>query len=318
MAINANYLTKETVRNFLRNPSLTIATVLTVAIALTMIGLALVMNEGVKNLSEKYSEEVVFSIWLQDPVSDRSTCQGEDEVLRAQCEADDIKYQNNITAIRNDLESSKLVKSQLFIDREQTFIEFKKYYEDSPEITELVNVNVMPESFKVTPIDTDPAIIKDFREKFAGKPGVRTIQAAEDLIEDVVRFTSVTRWLMWFAAGIAFIASAMLMYNSIRTAVYARRKEIEVMVLVGATKWFVRIPFMFEALLQGLIGALVSIVFVMLINYGLIPEIESIGSRFEGMQLGGELIVISAGLLTVGAGLGAVAAGVTVSKYLDA
>jgi len=317
MAFSSSYLIKETSRNFLRNPSLTVATVLTVAISLSMIGLAVVSRQSVSNLSERYKEEVEFIIWLKDPVTE---CDDSSEDEREVCISNNEKaYANTKELISKELAESSLVADSVFVDKEATYKDFIEFYSQSQEILELVDADTMPESYNVTPFNTDSAVIDEFREKFAEKPGVRDISAAEDLIQDVVRFSNISSWLTLFAAALAFVASVLLMYNSIRTAVFARRKEIEVMRLVGATKWFIRIPFMLESLLQGLIGAIVGVFFVCLMNYGLLPEIENIGPKYAGLQLGGgELSVISIILVMIGCGLGAIAAGVAVSKYLDA
>ncbi len=319
MAVRLDYLVRETTNNLARNLSLTLGTILTVTIALTLVGLALVSSQGVGNLSERYQKEVEFIIWLKDPVSDRSACEGSDEVARAECESAVARYEQTKTLIQKDLDSSEAVERADFINQEQTFIEFQAYYAESPQILELVTVESMPESFKVVPKSTDSGVIEDFRERYADEPGVRSVSAAEDLIEDVQRFSNLSGNLMRIAAIVAMIASSLLMYNSIRTAVFSRRREIEVMSLVGATKWFIRVPFMFEALFQGVVGAFVGVFFVIVTNIALLPRIEDIGPRFVGLQLGtGDLVVISVILLVAGAALGSLASLVAVSKYLDA
>jgi cell division transport system permease protein len=110
------------------------------------------------------------------------------------------------------------------------------------------------------------------------------------------------------------------MYNSIRTAVFARRREIEVMRLVGATKWFIRIPFMLEGLLQGLIGAFLSIFSVFGLNKAFDNFFGGLDSFvFRDFALpSSDILVIGGSLMVVGALLGAIGAGVAVTRYLDA
>jgi cell division transport system permease protein len=125
---------------------------------------------------------------------------------------------------------------------------------------------------------------------------------------------------MLFAAMLAAVAAAMLMYNSIRTAVFARRREIEVMRLVGATKWFIRIPFMLEGLLQGLIGALVAVLAVVGLNLAFDNFFTDLGSfvfQDFALEIAG-LVQIGGFLLVAGALLGAFSAGLAVTRYLDA
>jgi cell division transport system permease protein len=125
---------------------------------------------------------------------------------------------------------------------------------------------------------------------------------------------------MLVAAVAAAAASGLLMYNSIRTAVFARRREIEVMRLVGATKWFIRIPFMLEGLLQGLIGAFLSIFTVFAVNKltdRFFQNLDSYVFRDFAVPTS-QVLYIGAILMIVGALIGAVGAGVAVTRYLDA
>jgi len=127
--------------------------------------------------------------------------------------------------------------------------------------------------------------------------------------------------VMIVAAVLSAVASGLLMYNTIRTGLFARRREIEVMRLVGATKWFIRIPFMLEGLLQGLIGAVFSGIAV----FGLNKLIASSVNGRENLKLfssfaldNGQVAVVALILLLVGAALGSLGAGIAVTRYLDA
>lgn len=319
MAVRVDYLAKETGNNFWRNASLTLGTILTVAIALSLVGLAIGSQRAVGNLSGRFEDEIEFDIWLTDPVDNRADCDGDNEALRTTCEEQEAQYARTIARIENDLESSELVQEENFVDRAQTFIEFQEFFADSPQILDLVTQDAMPESFRVIPASTDPGLIEDFRERYVDEPGVRAVSAAEDLLENVQRFSQITGWLMNVAAGVAGLAASLLMYNSIRTAVFARRREIEVMSLVGASKWFIRIPFMLEAFIQGVIGATVSVLFVWAANRWFLPQIEEIGSTFQGLQLDvTDQIGIGLLLILAGGALGLVSSFVAVTKYLDA
>lgn len=318
MAVRFDYLAKETGNNFWRNASLTLGTILTVAIALSLTGLAVGSLFAVGNLSSRFEDEIEFDIWLTDPVDNRADCEGDDEELRATCEEQEAQYQRTIARIENDLEGSELVQAETFVTREQTFIEFQEFFEDSPQILSLVTEEAMPESFRVVPASTDPGLIADFRERYVDEPGVRAVSAAEDLLDNVQRFSRITTVLMTVAAAMAGLAASLLMFNSIRTAVFARRREIEVMTLVGASKWFVRVPFMLEALVQGLLGAAVGVLLVVGADRWFLPQFEEIGPTFQGLELfASQLVVIGIGLFFVGGLLGLLSAFVSVTKYLD-
>lgn len=297
MAIRADYLLKETGQNLIRNPSLSLATILTVAVSLSLMGVALLVQQGVGRINTSFKDEVEFIVWLDVNVA-----------------------QEQIESIDDFLASNPYVDGRFFIDRDATFQEFQNFFADEPELLQLVEPDQLPMSFQVQPSDTDVDLIRQIGNEIETIPGVSDVEFASDNIRAISTFSEGSSTVMLAAAGAAAGASALLMYNSIRTAVFARRREIEVMRLVGATKWFIRIPFMLEGLLQGLLGAVLSIFTVLAVN-------KLIGSFFRDLQSyifrdfavpTAEVLTIGGALLVVGALIGAVGAGVAVTRYLDA
>ena len=116
------------------------------------------------------------------------------------------------------------------------------------------------------------------------------------------------------------IAAILLIWNTIRTAMFARRREIEVMKLVGATDWFIRVPFMLEGLIQGLLGALGACAGLWVINNrwtaGVrdFPENSGLASMVVESGFSGQVMVL---LLVIGMVVGAVGAGIAASRFLD-
>ncbi|MDH3299019.1 MAG: permease-like cell division protein FtsX [Acidimicrobiia bacterium] len=297
MAIRADYLLKETGQNLIRNPSLSLATILTVAVSLSLMGVALLVQQGVGRINTSFKDEVEFIVWLDVNVQ-----------------------QEQIESIDDFLASNPYVDNRYFIDRDATYQEFQNFFADEPELLQLVEPDQLPMSFQVQPSDTDVDLIRRIGDEIETIPGVQDVEFASDNIRAISTFSEGSSTVMLAAAGAAAGASALLMYNSIRTAVFARRREIEVMRLVGATKWFIRIPFMLEGLLQGLLGAVLSIFTVFAVN-------KLISSFFQDLQSyifrdfavpSAQVLTIGGALLMVGALIGAVGAGVAVTRYLDA
>jgi len=297
MAIRADYLLKETGQNLIRNPSLSLATILTVAVSLSLMGVALLVQQGVGRINTSFKDEVEFIVWLDVNVQ-----------------------QEQIEAIDDFLATNPYVDDRYFIDRDATYQEFQNFFADEPELLQLVAPDQLPMSFQVQPSDTDVDLIRRVGDEIETISGVSDVEFASDNIRAISTFSEGSSTVMLAAAGAAAGASALLMYNSIRTAVFARRREIEVMRLVGATKWFIRIPFMLEGLLQGLMGAVLSILTVFAVN-------KLVASFFQDLQSyifrdfavpTGQVLYIGAALLMVGALIGAIGAGVAVTRYLDA
>ncbi|MEM7321998.1 MAG: permease-like cell division protein FtsX [Actinomycetota bacterium] len=297
MAFRADYLLRETGQNLFRNPSLSLATILTVAISLSLMGSALLIQQGVGRMNNVFRDEVEFVVWMDRNVE-----------------------QEQVQSTADFLTASPFIRDHRFIDQEETYEEFQNYFADEPEILELVLPEQLPTSFQVTPQDADVESIRSIADEIEILAGVDDVEFASDNIKAISSFSRGSSQIMLFAALLSAVAAAMLMYNSIRTAVFARRREIEVMRLVGATKWFIRIPFMLEGLLQGVIGALLSILAVFGLNRAFDNFFGSLNSFIlrDFAISSSQILVIGGALTAVGAVLGAISAGVAVTRYLDA
>lgn len=297
MALRVDYLLRETGQNLVRNPSLTIATVLTVAVSLSLLGAALVIQRGVEGLNTRFKDDVEFIIWV-DPAS--STEQ--------------------LASLDRALADSPGVKDFRYVDTEETWAEFNTFWAESPEVLEVVSPEQLPTSYRVVPQIADLAVVESLGASFEGLPGVRKIDYASEALKRLNDFTGAASRIMFAAAVAAAVASALLMYNSIRTALFARRREIEVMRLVGANNSFIRLPFMFEGLAQGLLGAGFSTMVVFGLNRLIRNALNRTDFRlFDSFALdSGQLAPVTLILLAVGATIGAVSSGIAVSRYLDA
>ncbi len=297
MAFRLDYVAKETGRNLVRNPSLTIATVLTVAVSLTLLGAAMLIRVGVAGLNDRFRDDVEFIVWVDPDVTPE-----------------------HLALIVDTLGSSANVANSRYVAREEVYAEFQQYYRESPTVLELVNPDEVPTYFEVVPIEPDLAVVQALGSEYEKLPGVFKVQYAAEYIKKLNDFTRLASRVMMIAALFSAGASTMLMYNTIRTAMYARRREIEVMRLVGATNWFIRLPFMIEGMIQGAIGAGFSVIAVLLLNRGIGKQLNKnelkLLASFDLNQ--GDLLSISGWLLLAGATIGFLSAGIAVTRYLDA
>ena len=296
MAFRVDYIAKETGNNLVRNPSLTIATVLTVAVSLDLFGSALLVQRGVQRLDTRFQDGVEFIVWMNPDAS-----------------------QEQIEAVERTLESSPGVSRARYVTREETFVEFQEFYADSPEVLEAVGPEILPTSFRVVPEIPEAAVVRQLGDEFQTLPGVRNVDYALEQIENLNRLFETLTKAVLAVAGVSAVASALLMYNTIRTALFARRREVEVMKLVGATNWFIRVPFMLEGLFQGVVGAMVSVGAVYGLNRFLRNFFNEGGlDLFRSFAIdSGQVTSIAVILLVLGAVMGAVGSGIAVSRYLD-
>ena len=298
MALRVDYLAKETGNNLVRNPTLTIATVLTVAVSLALLGASLLIQRGVEGFNTRFKDDVEFIVWMNADAAPE-----------------------NIESVRSFLDTTLTVKRSTYVNQEATFIEFQEYYSEQPEVLDLVEPEQLPPSFRVVPEIADLPLIRALGTEIEALPGVNGVDYAEEYIKQLNDITSTASRVMIIAAVLSAVASSLLMYNTIRTGLFARRREIEVMRLVGATKWFIRIPFMMEGLLQGLIGAAFSAIAIFGLNKVITTAVEDKDNLrlFESFALDTpEVVSVAIILLLVGAALGALVAGIAVTRYLDA
>ena len=296
MALRVDYLARETGHNLIRNPSLTIATILTVAVSLSLLGASLLIRSGVDGLNTGFEDDVEFIVWL---VPDAT--------------------QDQIDTVGQALSESPFVEDARYITRQETYAEFEAYWEDTPEILAAVEPEQLPTSYRVVPSNPDIDVVQELASEYQALPGVQDVDFAGEFIKQLNSFTSTASRIMLVAAAGALVASSLLMYNSIRTALFARRREVEVMRLVGASNSFIRIPFIFEGLILGVIGALFSVLGVYGLNRIISNSVEGIELQlFRNFALErAELIPISGWLLVAGAVIGALGSGFAVNRYLD-
>ena len=144
------------------------------------------------------------------------------------------------------------------------------------------------------------------------------MEFAYEQVERALRTSNGMRRVMYVIAVVLSLAAALLIFNTVRMAIFSRRREIEVMKLVGATNWFIRVPFMIEGLLQGVAGAVGAFATIHFLRRPLSRWIVENFDQFIGFRVqAGEVLSTGVLLVAVGALIGAVSAGVAVTRFLD-
>jgi cell division transport system permease protein len=297
MALRIDYVARETGINLVRNITLTLASVLTVVVSLTLFGSALLLQQGVENANERFRGGIEFIVYLTP---------GHTEEQRA--------------SIERDLLENPDVREAAFVDQDETYEEFKRLFAESPQFIDAVTADVLPPSFRVTPRIQDPEVVQALGEVFEGKPGVREVVFAFEVVRQIQETFNKIGVRFLLAAGLLLVAALMLILNTIRVAMFARRREIEVMKLVGATNWFIRIPFVVEGIIQTLLGAAVAVATMTFVIRPFIDELSRDGVLpiFRGFVVTDANLLFT-NLLVVGLAvlIGAIGSAVAVSRFLD-
>jgi len=295
MALRVDYISRETLSNLRRNLLLTTASMLTVAVSLSMVGAVMFLRFGVDNATQRWKNGVEFEIFLN---------------LEATAEQKGL--------IERQLSESPDVDEFDFVTREEQFEFFKQFAEGIPEYQEIVRPEDLPESYRVRPSVDDADVIQTLGDRFAEEPGVREVAFARDQVDQAFRTSRGLQIGMFIVAMVLFLASSLLIFNTIRMAIFSRRREIEVMKLVGATNSFIRVPFMLEGLLQGLVGSLVTFAALWSLRIPLAEWVVNTFSQFAGFAVEpSEVFGIGLLMVLVGSAVGAVSAGVAVTRFLD-
>ena len=295
--MKTEYYVRETASNLGRNITITLASVMTVAVSLALVGASLMLRSGVENATRRWQGGIEFVIFMQrDPSPEQ------------------------LQSLRDDLEQSPEVASVRFVDKKEAYEEFKVLFADSPELVDSIDPETLPPSFRVEPVNKEVDAVEALGKTFGAKSGVGQVVFASKTIRLIQQLSSRLTVGIFVIAAFLLGAAGLLILNTIRMAMFARRREIEVMKLVGATNWFIRVPFMLEGLVQGLIGAFLAIAALAAFKpffQKWLPSSRDI-PLVSGFQVSsGEMFFIFGTLGVVGILIGAIGAGIAVSRFLD-
>ena len=226
--MRAEYVVGEAAANLRRNMLLVVGAILAVFVSLFMTYMALIVNEMARKSTIRWQEGITIVAWLDD--SDLATH----------------------SAIQSEVQGWDEVKRAEYVDKLATWEEFQVFFADQPELIQEADASAMPASVRVelTDNETHATVVA----RLSRIPGVDDVDEATDAIEDTLEASRLLN-TGGIVLGVALGLSAVVMIsNTVRMAIYARREEIGIMKLVGASNWFVRTPFLLEGLVEGLVG----------------------------------------------------------------
>ena len=281
-------------RSLTASLSTTLASALTVLIGMFLVGLLIGLGTWANSWANHAKSQLDVNVYL---------CTHE------KCGKEVTPAQRN--AIAQKLQSDPRVASIEFIPKEQALKEMKTKY---PDMVGPIIANPLPDAFKVKPRRGEDVVgIADSLNPLPA--GVEKVNYGKKTAKRILRVARIFEVLSILAIAILLGAATILIGNTIRLSIFARRREIEVMKLVGASNWFVRGPFMVEGLLTGLIGAAASIVLLFLGKELVLPA--TIGRLDAGRDVNAiafeytALILLMLGLL-----LGAAGSTLTMRRFL--
>jgi cell division transport system permease protein len=261
----------------------------------------------------------ILGIFIPVYLQVQSEVDNQKEKLDVRVYIDDGATVEQVNALRNIIAAHPNTESFTFISKEDALEQIKQQVD--PSVLEELPSNPLPASFEVKP--KDPSKAQDLVEALAGHPGLDTsggdpITYGKETADKIIRAANIISWAGLGLLIVLMVASVLQIANTIRLSIFARRREVEVMKLVGATNWFIRWPFMIEGIICGVVGAVVSVLLLLAVKLAVVDTFfELSDSPFAGDE-GAALSfpVLALVLVAAGAVVGALGSGITLRRFL--
>ena len=286
------FFAKEAMRSIKRNAIPSFAAMASVLVTVLVLGVFIPVVQATTGAANEVRGRVLVDVYLSTKATD----------------ADAERVRQLI------LEKAPDVKRLDYVSKEEAYrAEQAKY----PDLYELLGRNPLPDTFRISPQDPDDVLkIRDALAPAAVAGGrapvddaIAKVATREDDTEKILTATNVVKWAMALLAVLLVIASILLISNTIRLSLFSRRREVEVMKLVGATDWFIRWPFMIEGVVLGALGGVLA---VLLLLVGKVALVDPLADSFALIAapetvpfalLAGLLLAASIGVSAAGSGL---------------
>jgi cell division transport system permease protein len=290
---NLAYFFREAYTSLSRNRLLSIATATTMAICILFLGVAVLMTINADSFMNRLESDIEIVAFLDNSLS-----------------------KSQVSDIKSGIEKLDGVKSVVFVSREQALANLQKKFADKDyDLGKTIDKNPLPDSYEVKA--QKPQDVGNLAQQINKMPGVYKVNYGQGVVE---RLFQVTKWVRIISIGfivLLIMGAIFLIATTIRLAIFARRKEIYLMKLIGATDWFIRWPFFIEGIMLGSVGALISI---LLLSWGYSSLVSSLQTALFFIPLVYQqsmLINIYLSLFATGAVLGVLGTYISLNRFLD-
>jgi cell division transport system permease protein len=231
--MRAAFFLKEALRALQRNAAPSLAATVTVLLTALVLGIFIPIVQATTGTANEVRGRVLVDVYVANDATDSEVAQLEDEL-----------------AATPDVERVEFISKEEALESER---------ERNPEAYELLGRNPLPDLFRLHPDDPDNVTAIADRLKSEDLAAVDEVRNREDDTDKILEATGFVKALTAMLAALLVLASVALVANTIRLSIFARRREVEVMKLVGATNWFIRWPFVIEGLIVGAMGGILAV-----------------------------------------------------------
>jgi len=302
MSINIGYFAKESWQNFRRNWVMSFGAVITIYLSLLLVGIFLVTGVLVNSIVQSVEDKVTIQVFLKDGAATE-----------------------DVNTLQKQLLADPLVDTVDYTSKKEALDKFKQDMANSPDIIEQIEGNPLPASLDVAL--KDPRTVQQMVDKIlqnqvflavCDRPDnpEESLKYGQQIVNKLFAFTRVIRIIEIVFVAMLAVVSLIFINNTIRLAIYARRKEIGIMRLVGASNWFIRTPFLLEGIMQALIGAVLAILSLLALQAAILPRLAEAVPFLAVTLSGGAMGQISAALIIAGVFIGLLGSTLAMRRYL--
>lgn len=286
------YSFREALRSIRHNGLMSFASVGTVTISLLVLAVILLTAVNLEYMLSTVESQVELKAYLADEVAE-----------------------NSLSELTAKIKETAGVAEATFVTKEEALDRLREQFKEQPEVIELVEQNnPLRDSFEIKVVP--PEMVREVAEVVATYPGVAEIKYKQDLVDSLFKVTRALRMAGLTLVALMAVATVFIISNTIRLTVFARRREVAIMKLVGATDGFIRGPFVVEGVLLGVVGAIVAMVVVWQ-GYGwVVRSLTAFLPLWPVAPRQPLLINMTGGMLALGAFLGALGSAISLRRFL--
>ena len=287
------YLFRETTSGLRRNGLVAFAAISTTFIALLLFGLSLLISRQVDLMIQQTTGDIEVVVYLSDPVNP-----------------------DNVRSLTDKLTELPVVPEDgvTFETKQEACARFKELFRDQEALVNTVDCDALPASLRVN-LD-DPEQFQQVSAVLQGQAGIDRIVDQRDFLTRLFAVVRAFRLGVLIMSVVMLVSAAFLIANTVRMGLFARRKEIGIMKLVGATNWRIRLPFLVEGIFESLIGAMISILFLFALKVAFIDPLYG-EIQFIPWIRNGDVIAVIPWLIVAGIVVALLAALAGMRRFLD-
>ncbi|MBV9096281.1 MAG: ABC transporter permease [Streptosporangiaceae bacterium] len=286
-----------------RNLTMTMALIVVVAISLSLLGTGLLFVKQVDRTRTYWQGKVELSVYLCIKSSPQPQCQHNGpatDTERAQ--------------LRQQLQSMPQVQAVYYVSQQQAWQEFRQYFSNEPALVQDTSEGDIPDSFEVK-LRNPEADYNSVASAVTGAAGVETVVDEMTILDKFYRLLDGARNAVVIVALILIVAAVLLVGNTIRLSAFNRRRETAIMRLVGASNFYIQLPFLLEGTIAGLIGWVIAAGLLVAVKSLMLDSLGQYFSFNVGLSVG-DLVDVIATSMAVALVLCGVTSFLTLRRYL--